>query len=104
MYVFIFSSSEVNRSGTAIKNNNTGIARATKSKAKKTKTGACVYGPRNLRENEDILKIQFVFLALVKDLKSEGRKEMFYVKMHSTHFIYGYMASNIWYRAIQKAR
>ena len=26
----------------------------------------------------------------------EGRKEMFYLTMHSTHFIYGYMASNIW--------
>ena len=26
----------------------------------------------------------------------EGRKEMFYLTMHSTHFIYGYMASDIW--------
>ena len=26
----------------------------------------------------------------------EGRKEMFYLMMHSTHFIYGYMASDIW--------
>ena len=25
-----------------------------------------------------------------------GRKEMFYLTMHSTHFIYGYMASHIW--------
>ena len=25
-----------------------------------------------------------------------GRKEMFYLTMHSTHFIYGYMASDIW--------
>ena len=24
------------------------------------------------------------------------RKEMFYLTMHSTHFIYGYMASDIW--------
>ena len=24
----------------------------------------------------------------------EGRKEMFYLKTHSTHFIYGYMASD----------
>ena len=29
---------------------------------------------------------------------SEGRKEMFYLTMHSTHFIYSYMASNIWLR------
>ena len=26
----------------------------------------------------------------------EGRKEMFYLTMHSTHFILGYMASDIW--------
>ena len=26
----------------------------------------------------------------------EGRKETFYLTMHSTHFIYGYMASDIW--------
>ena len=25
----------------------------------------------------------------------EGRKEMFYLTTHSTHFIYGYMASDI---------
>ena len=29
-----------------------------------------------------------------------GRKEMFYLTTHSTHFIYGYMASNIWLRTI----
>ena len=27
-------------------------------------------------------------------------KEMFYLMMHSTHFIYGYMASDIWLRII----
>ena len=26
----------------------------------------------------------------------EGRNEMFYLTTHSTHFIYGYMASDIW--------
>ena len=26
----------------------------------------------------------------------EGRKEMFYLTTHSTHFIYDYMASDIW--------
>ena len=25
-----------------------------------------------------------------------GRKEMFYLTTHSTHFIYGHMASDIW--------
>ena len=29
-------------------------------------------------------------------LAMEGRKEMFYLTTHSTHFIYGYMASDIW--------
>ena len=27
----------------------------------------------------------------------EGRKEMFYLTTHSTHFIYGYVASDIWF-------
>ena len=26
----------------------------------------------------------------------KGRKEMFYLTTHSTHFVYGYMASDIW--------
>ena len=30
----------------------------------------------------------------------EGRKEIFYLTTHSTHFIYGYMASDIWLRII----
>ena len=30
----------------------------------------------------------------------EGRKEMFYLTTHSTHFIYGYIASDIWLRTI----
>ena len=28
--------------------------------------------------------------------RKRGRKEMFYLTTHSTHFIYGYMASDIW--------
>ena len=34
----------------------------------------------------------------------EGKKEMFYLTTHSTHFIYGYMASDIWLRTTQIAR
>ena len=34
----------------------------------------------------------------------EGRKQMFYLMTHSTHFIYGYMASDIWLMTIQIAR
>ena len=41
------------------------------------------------------------YLATTFALKEqEGRKEMFYLTTHSTHFIYGYMASDIWLRAI----
>ena len=28
--------------------------------------------------------------------RKEGRNKMFYFTTHSTHFIYGYMASDIW--------
>ena len=31
---------------------------------------------------------------------SEREREMFYLTTHSTHFIYGYMASDIWLRTI----
>ena len=37
-------------------------------------------------------------------LEQEGRKEMFYLTAHSTHFIYGYMASDIWSRTTQIVR
>ena len=30
----------------------------------------------------------------------ERKREMFYLMTHSTHFIYGYMASDIWLRTI----
>ena len=32
--------------------------------------------------------------------KGEREREIFYLTMHSTHFIYGYMASDIWLRTI----
>ena len=32
--------------------------------------------------------------------KTEREREMFYLTNHSTHFIYGYMASDIWLRTI----
>ena len=35
----------------------------------------------------------------------EGRrKEMLYLTTHSAHFIYGHMASDIWYMTIQIVR
>ena len=36
--------------------------------------------------------------------KNHWEREMFYLTTHSTHFIYGYMASDIWLRTIQIAR
>ena len=33
-------------------------------------------------------------------LQKERKKEMFYLTTHSSHFIYGYMASDIWLRTI----
>ena len=43
---------------------------------------------------------------MVKDHSDSerGRKETFYLTTHSTHFIYGYMASDIWLRTILIAR
>ena len=38
---------------------------------------------------------------MVKDHSdSEREREMLYLTTHSTHFIYGYMASDIWLRTI----
>ena len=39
---------------------------------------------------------------MVKDHSDseKGEREMFYLTMHSIHFIYGYMASDIWLRTI----
>ena len=39
-----------------------------------------------------------------KDGKKEWMNEMFYLTTHSTHFIYGYVASDIWLRTIMIAR
>ena len=37
-------------------------------------------------------------------LLKEGRMAMFYLTTYSTHFIYGYMTTDIWYRTTQIAR
>ena len=42
----------------------------------------------------------FVWVCLCECVCVYGRKEMFYLTTHSTHFIYGYMASDIWLRTI----
>ena len=33
--------------------------------------------------------------------EQEREREMFYLTMHSTHFIYGYTVSDIWLRTIR---
>ena len=38
--------------------------------------------------------------AKFPSLKRDRDREMFYLTTHSTHFIYGYMASDIWLRTI----
>ena len=49
---------------------------------------------------KDTLSTYFVNNSIVirnifrNKLRKEGRKEMFYLMTHSTHFIYGYMVSN----------
>ena len=49
------------------------------------------------------LKICFVEAEIVVEARERGR-EMFYLTMHSTHFIYGYMVSDIWLRTTQIVR
>ena len=39
-------------------------------------------------------------LVRLRDHPNEREREMFYLTTHSTHFIYGYMASDIWLRTI----
>ena len=38
----------------------------------------------------------YLFIYCVLTSNQQGRKEMFYLTTLSTHFIYGYMASDIW--------
>ena len=47
------------------------------------------------KENKGQNIINNISLATAS-LDIERRKEMFYLTTHSTHFIYGYMASDIW--------
>ena len=41
-----------------------------------------------------VIRVRLRFIPSIQ--LREGRKEMFYLTTHSTHFIYGYMASDIW--------
>ena len=50
------------------------------------------YSTRALQTKQSYIK--------TNNKKREREREMFYLTTHSTHFIYGYMASDIWLRTI----
>ena len=45
---------------------------------------------------ETVTTFDFMPIHWIYKLEMEGRKEMIYLTMHSTHFIYGYMVLDIW--------
>ena len=49
-----------------------------------------------------ILDLQILKSEMIPLIERE--REMFYLTTHSTHFIYGYMASDIWLRTIMIVR
>ena len=57
-----------------------------------------------MRSDQVILFNEHIENKLLYRTPVVGRKEMFYLTTHSTHFIYGYMASDIWYTTTQIAR
>ena len=60
-----------------------------------------------MRDNNGYNSVHYAALRGHKfslEMVWKGTKEMFYLTTHSTHFIYGYMASDIWLRTIQIAR
>ena len=56
--------------------------------------------PPSLNIADLLLNFLPIGLYIICICYREGRKEMFYLTTHSTHFIYGYMASDIWLRTI----
>ena len=48
--------------------------------------------------------VMTMLIMMIALIEREKEKEMFYLTTHSTHFIYGYMASDIWLRTILIAR
>ena len=57
-------------------------------------------GLLNLYQNKARLVIMCIHNFIHHQCVNEGRKEMFYLTTHSTHFIYSYMASDIWLKTI----
>ena len=54
----------------------------------------------DLHQHAQLCFSNFMLLSDLEKLCVIREKEMFYLTMHSTHFIYGYMASYIWLRTI----
>ena len=59
---------------------------------------------RQLRDARSYYGMCFGGLVTRPERSLLGRKEMFYLTTHSTHFIYGYMASDVWQRTTQIGR
>ena len=68
-----------------------------------------IYKEMNISTQQLIIQCEPTFIGhylyvhcglIIGILHMEGRKEMFYLTTHSTHFIYGYMVSDIWLRTI----
>ena len=55
----------------------------------------CYHDKKDGFNKNEIIHFKWGVYPYTDPLK-EGRKEMFYLTTHSTHFIYGYMASHIW--------
>ena len=58
-------------------------------------TGGGLYRPRPVYLHPLHWRVPRPLPPVVGNDLKEGRKEMFYLTTHSTHFIYGYMASDI---------
>ena len=53
--------------------------------------------PLPVTEETSFINITILYRLISTNEKCKERgKEMFYLTMHSTHFIYSYMASDIW--------
>ena len=75
-------------------------------KSSSSKTTLCVRSQMTLDTKlHNLYKNSHQFMAHLKSNSTilnsvVGTKEMFYLTTHSTHFIYGYMAEDIWLRTI----
>ena len=59
------------------------------------------------REGEtetDRQSIKLICIDMSSNIPPHNSREIFYLTTHSTHFIYGYMASDIWLRTILMVR